>query len=377
MLHPHSLPQFLQEIRHLKRLWLLSLLPVSLLLLGISQNSAFAEWYALHPYVFLSKIGNWLTGLVPFSIGEILLFSSVICLLPVCIIWAIRILRQKGRRPSVFWKGLVNLFCILSLLFCMFTLNCGINYNRLTFAQTSGLELQPSSTQELSRLCEFLSGKLGEIRPLLAEDENGCMKSGFSSLQEKGEAARLAFETLHTEYPLLTEGYSNPKPVLASRWMSWLNITGIYFPFTWEANVNTDVPAYSIPSTMCHELSHLRGFMREDEANFIGYLACCRSESLEFQYSGYTLAFVYANNALFSVDAKEASRIYSTIPEGTKRDFAQNSAYWKQFEGPVEEFSSSVNNAYLQANGQEDGVKSYGRVVDLLLAEQRQRENLT
>ena len=44
---------------------------------------------------------------------------------------------------------------------------------------------------------------------------------------------------------------------------------------------------------------------------------------------------------------------------------------WKQFEGPAAEISSAVNDAYLKANRQEEGVKSYGRMVDLLLAEQR------
>ena len=194
------------------------------------------------------------------------------------------------------------------------------------------------------------------------------LSSSFSAL---GGDAQEAFEALSEEYPLVTGGYGKPKPVLLSRLMSWCNITGVFFPFTFEANVNNDIPDYSIPSTMCHELSHLRGFMREDEANFIGYLACCRSDNPELQYSGLMLAFIHANNALYSADAATASAIYAELCEGTQRDLAANSAYWKQFEGPVAEISSSVNNAYLQANGQEEGVRSYGRMVDLLLAEQR------
>ena len=95
--------------------------------------------------------------------------------------------------------------------------------------------------------------------------------------------------------------------------MSWCNITGIFVPFTFEANVNVDVPDYSQPATMCHELSHLRGYMREDEANFIAYLACRNSENVEFQYSGAMLAFVYANNALYSAD----SEVLGTITAGS------------------------------------------------------------
>ncbi len=372
---PAKAAQWFRPLKHKKRLWFLVAFPISLGLLLLSRNSSFAEWYALYPYGFLSRLGNFLSGLFPFSVGEILLYIGVVAGLILLVIWIRSIFRQKGRRPSVILEGLVNLLCAASLLFCSFTLNCGINYNRLSFAETSGLDVSPSSRQELIRLCESLVQELKVVRSQVQEDENGCMVSSLSSLQTQGEEARNAFAGLQQEYPLLTGGYGNPKPVLASRWLSWCNITGIYFPFTFEANVNVDVPPYSIPATMCHELAHLRGFMREDEANFIGYLACCRSASPDFRYSGYMLAFVYANNALFSADREEASRIYDDLPEGCKRDLAQNSAYWKQFEGPVKEISQSVNHAYLQANGQEEGVKSYGRVVDLLLAEQRQKES--
>jgi hypothetical protein len=38
----------------------------------------------------------------------------------------------------------------------------------------------------------------------------------------------------------------------------------------------------------------------------------------------------------------------------------------------VERTSNRINNTYLKANNQKDGVKSYGRMVDLLIAEHRQ-----
>ena len=34
-------------------------------------------------------------------------------------------------------------------------------------------------------------------------------------------------------------------------------------------------------------------------------------------------------------------------------------------------FSNKINDTYLKANAQSDGVKSYGRMVDLLLAKYR------
>ena len=158
--------------------------------------------------------------------------------------------------------------------------------------------------------------------------------------------------------------------------MSHMQLTGEFTLFTFEANINNDAPDYSIPATMCHELAHTRGFMREDEANFIGYLACINSDSIEFQYSGVMLALIHASNRLYETDQALYRDVASTFSDGVRRDFADNNAYWAQFEGPVAEVSDAVNNAYLVMNHQSDGVKSYGRMVDLLLADYRSRHNL-
>ena len=56
--------------------------------------------------------------------------------------------------------------------------------------------------------------------------------------------------------------------------MSYLDFTGFFFPFTAEANVNTDFPGALFASTIAHELSHQRGVAREQEANFTAVLAC-------------------------------------------------------------------------------------------------------
>ena len=158
--------------------------------------------------------------------------------------------------------------------------------------------------------------------------------------------------------------------------MSMAQITGEFTLLTFEANINTLAPDYSVPATMCHELAHTRGFMREDEANFIGYLACRKSDSSEFRYSGVMLALVHAENRLYAADRELFFQVDALLSDGVRRDFAANNAYWARFEGPVAEVSTAVNNTYLRANNQSDGVKSYGRMVDLLLADYRQRHGM-
>ena len=149
-------------------------------------------------------------------------------------------------------------------------------------------------------------------------------------------------------------------------------IMGVYSPFTIEANYNQDMPMFNIPSTLCHELSHLKGYMREDEANFIAWLACVCSGQPQFQYSGHMLAYTYAMAALWNAGETDAYReIYSQLCRRAREDLLADDAFWESYDGAVAEVSQDLNDVYLKINSQEDGVRSYGRMVDLLLAYRR------
>lgn len=362
----------MKSIFKLHRLWLLLFYPAAAALLYFaSVHEDFANWYADTIYPVISRIGNNLTGMVPFSVGEILVILFIMMIPAVFIRFLIRLIKRKGGRGETTVKFCINLACFTGIVFFLFAGNCGINYYRSTFAQTSGLNVKQSSEAELVRLCKSLAADSNTLRPKVKTDGQSVMKLSSESFSQNADKARTAFDGLSKEYPLLRSGYSGPKPVIVSKLMSYCNITGMFFPFTFEANVNTDVPEYTIPFTMCHELSHLRGFMREDEANFIGYLACAKSSDADFQYSGAVMAFTYASNALYSTDAETANTVFSQLSGGVRRDLEYNNAYWDKFKGPAADTANSVNNSYLKVNDQKDGVQSYGRMVDLLLALQR------
>jgi hypothetical protein len=111
--------------------------------------------------------------------------------------------------------------------------------------------------------------------------------------------------------------------------------------------------------------------MREDEANYIAWLVCVNGGNPEIMYSGYMTAFAYASAQLRAASPEDYRRVMSALSDGARVDFAANWEYWRQFEGRISEISNSVNDSYLRANRQADGVRSYGRMVDLLLAEYR------
>ena len=365
----------MKSVFRLRRLWLLLTFPASFFLLFLASRwEGFAETYATTVYPALSLFGNHVTGVAPFSIGEALVYLLAVLFLFAVVRFTVRLIRGKGRRGNIAGRFFVNLFCLAGVLLFLFTVNCGINYHRSTFAETCGLEIKESTKPELVTLCKSLAADSSSLRKEVETGSNSVMELRSRKFSQNTDKARLAFDSLSKGYPLLRPGYSGPKPVFSSELMSRCNITGMFFPFTFEANVNTDIPDYTLPFTMCHELSHLRGYMREDEANFIAYLACEKSSDADFRYSGTAMAFTYANNALFSADSKTADEIYASLSSGVQRDFQFNNEYWDRFKGPVAEASTKANNNYLKANSQTDGVQSYGRMVDLLLALQRSKK---
>lgn len=88
-------------------------------------------------------------------------------------------------------------------------------------------------------------------------------------------------------------------------------------------------------------------------------------------YSGLFLAFKHSISALEEIAPDQASEITSSLSQAVLRDMLQNEQYLARYEGIISNISNIVNDLYLKTNNQADGVDSYARMVDLLLAEQR------
>lgn len=363
-------------ILRLKRFWFVLLAPAAfgLTLLSAANPEATERVYSTGIYPKLAGFIGRIFGLLPFSAAQ-----WIVIILPVPLVLYIavmirKIVKDKACRTANAAKLSATLLCAIGVVWFGFTAFCGLNYNRQSFAESGGLEVRPSSAEELELLCDELAGLANTYAMKTGRYPDGTMAPSFSSYREAALRASEAYGLIGEKYESLSGYCPKPKPVFFSRAMSAINIVGIYFPFTFEANVNVDVPYYLIPSSMMHELAHFKGFMREDEANFISYAACVSSGNDDFIYSGLMLALTHSIGELYSTDRDAYWRVTDSLIEPVRDDFKANSEYWKQFEGPISEASEKVNDVYLKTNRQAAGVKSYGRMVDLLLAERRTAE---
>ena len=86
------------------------------------------------------------------------------------------------------------------------------------------------------------------------------------------------------------------------------------------------------------------------------------------RYSGAMMGLIHATNRLYRYDPNAWQEIYTLLPEGVLRDRRPTAVTGKKYETPVGETADRWNDAYLKANDQTDGVQSYGRMVDPLIA---------
>lgn len=351
-----------------KRFLLAILLPIAIIisLLSSAQTPIIEKYYAQGIYKYLGQIFSWATGLVPFSLAElIILLGSLLVLLGLF----------KGiRSPVKIKKFFYNLLLVISVSYFLFLFLWGLNYHRQPFGELMGIEIKPVAVEDLEGLCKTLIARSNELRLFLKEDSNGVVKvpGSYQSIFQK---AKEGYDKGALIYPFLGGQFGQPKGIYFSHLLSYTGIAGFYFPFTFEANVNLLTPPPLLASTICHEMAHQRGFAREDEANFIAYLTCTFHSDPYFQYSGNLLALIHSMKALNKFDPVKYQQLTAEYSVGVGRDLQYLKDFWQQYEGPLEKISSRINDTYLKVNYQEEGIYSYGRMVDLLLAFWKNSDN--
>ena len=324
-----------------------------------------SEYYSRNIFPWISRPFIFLNGMVPVSLTEIFIVSIALTGVFWLILLIYRFVRSDHKAEFTY-KFFFIFGIVFSALSLSFVLMHGISYTRVPLEETLVLNSSQRSPEELAEATVWLAEMMVRTRSELNEDAGGCMILG-TDLKETLEDGSTAMDAAARVFPVLSGTRVLAKPVVLSRYWSYTGITGMYFPFFVEANVNVDVPDSQIPMIICHEISHTRGIAREQDANLAGFLACISSDRKDFQYSAYQFAYLYCASDLSNADANAYSQISRLISDGVRRDWTQNASYWAQFEGPVQQTSTKINDSYLQANLQVEGVKSYDRVTDLIV----------
>jgi hypothetical protein len=309
----------------------------------------------------LSAINKYVHNI---AIGEVFFALTVIWFS----LWSLWYLRRSFRRETRLYH-VVKVFFLQMLwatgiLVPVFLAVWGLNYQRLPLAETLSFDRTPTRAGELESVgLQIVSGV----------NSNYDLARGASErpTPPSPDALYKAVEQAFQNETLLGDAnrgaFSDPKPLRLSRLTSWAGVSGFYIPFTGEVTFNESVPSFDLPMVIAHHKAHQRGFAREDEANFIGYIVCVNSTEPYVRYSGY----LYGLKVLEMLSKGNVDRyndLLSRISEGPKADRRERSQYWERMKNSaLSAACRRIFSAYLRVNRVPGGIKNYDEDVPLII----------
>jgi len=329
-------------------------------------------WYSRGAYPLVRGALGALSRRLPVSAAELSLLLVGAGALALAARGSGRALRGRARWRAVGARGLANTLCAAGVGLLLFESLWGLNHARLPLAEHLGLTVTAPGARELAAAARLLAADAERDRELLGE-------SGTAACDPRAPGGGIdrriheAWATAGQRYPFLAGPEPCVRLALASTLLTRSRLTGVYSPFTAEPHVNAELPPSELFFTLAHEMAHERGFAREDEANFLGYLVTSLAADPALRYSGELYAVGAVLHALGRADRKLAADLVADLDPRVRDDLRAQAAFWEraihlpgaaQLSGVVQR----ANDTYLKQQGQSAGVASYGRAVELLVA---------
>lgn len=318
------------------------------------------KYYSRKFFYNINKPLSYISSKFSFSLGEILIFILVIFILILLLKSLYNLLYSNFYRSIA---NLLILFLILLSILSFYQILWGLNNYRLTIEDNLNLHTEDIDIDDLANSYRYLvleSNKLKE--EILAKDNEEITRDYIYNNVYKG------FKNLNRKYPFISKDKIIVKPLIVSRVFSSSGYSGIYIPFLSEANVNSMIPMFSIPFTASHEIAHQRGFASEDSANFVGFLACYHSDNIYFKYSAFQAMISYVGNSLYKNNKELYSEISALRNQDLLNDIDLKRNFWKKHENKKsKEIHNKINDSFLKANNQNQGLATYSKVTELFV----------
>ena len=324
----------------------------------------FAEWYSRTVSAVLRWLLSFCTGFFTFSLAEIILLVS-----PIAFVFVFVYVIRKAVRKKISLSSLLKIFVsVIFVVFFVFVNTFGICYFRKPLDENLGIKQKSPDREQLYLATEFLLSELNKT--LDAVDftrkngsENPHDWDNLDDLIDEG------YDKITDDYNFISSIYAKPKKIILSSVMTYTHVSGVYVPFTGEANINTNYPDYVVAFTMAHEKAHQRGVAGEDEANFVAFLALLASGDEYLKYASLMSMYDYFLDSIYESDKEMYLYFLGKTDTRVITEMISYSEFFDKYrDSAMSEIADAVNDSYLKSMGQDDGVKSYGKVVELFCA---------
>lgn len=314
------------------------------------------RWFSTGLYPPIQRVLTPLTNLVPFAIFDLMTVGAAIALV-VTLIRAGR--RARAERRWMPLLGAVRtLAATAAIAYLAFAFLWGFNYRRLPMAERLVLTAGAPTPEAVESLGLEAVARLNAL--YTAAHAQGW--AGDPTADGRLTAQFATVQGLLADAPRAVPG--RLKRSIYGPYFRWTSVDGMVNPFALEVLSNPDLLPFERPMVAAHEWAHLAGYAHEAEANFVGFLTCVRGDAAA-QYSGWLYLYWQIGG---EVTAVVRQRMADGLESGPRRDLDAIVERLRRGQLPLLRNASwLVYDQYLRANRVDEGVRSYGAVVTLIL----------
>jgi len=282
----------------------------------------------------------------PFAVSDV----EGAAVLIAAVVWWVRAIRRapRGRKRLTVLALIAHTAGFIALGIVVFELVWGMNYRRATVAARVQYSAARVTDAAVARFSERIVDTLNtNVAAAHAETlDRAKLRAAFEPLVRRlGDDWDVAVAV--------------PKTTILQPYYDAAGIGGQYSPFAFETLLNASFLPVEVPRALAHEWAHVGGFTNEGDANYIGTLACLRSDDPLIRYSG-------------------AYWTYGELPESERRrlwldprvnaDFiAGRERFLRHYKPQIFALQWRFYDRYLRSSGVAGGVESYGQFLKLLV----------
>jgi hypothetical protein len=266
------------------------------------------------------------------------------------VVWWVRTIRRapRGRKRRTVLALLAHTAGFVALGIVVFELVWGMNYRRATVAARVDYRASRVTDAAVARFSERIVDTL-----------NANVAAAHKETLDR-DKLRAAFEPivrrLGDDWDVAV---AVPKTTVLQPYYDAAGIGGQYSPFGFETLLNASFLPVEVPRALAHEWAHVGGFTNEGDANYIGTLACLRSNDPLIRYSG-----AYWTYGELPVAQQRRLRLDPRVIADFK---AGRERFLRHYKPQIFALQWRFYDRYLRSSGVAGGVASYGEFLKLLV----------
>jgi hypothetical protein len=307
-------------------------------------------------YPAIQRMVTPVSNVAPFALFDLLTVAAAIVLIAAVVRGARTARRERTFRPLL--TTLAHIVTAAAVAYLTFLLLWGFNYRRVPMTERLVMERPAPATAavvalglDAVRRLNALHADAHRVGWTFDPHENTALLDAYAAVQRQLSDA-----------PAAVPG--RLKRTLYGTYFRWTSVDGMVNPFALEVLANPDLLPHERPFVAAHEWAHLAGYADEAEANFVGWLTCVRAD-VPSQYSGWLSLYWQVAGELSVADR---TTLWEALQEGPRADVQAIVDRLRRGQLPLLRNASwRVYDQYLRANRVEEGIRSYGQVITLVL----------